>query len=165
MGNPGIKEPINCCSLSLNMYAMDSSLLPTGVITDYREYILQMLPNLEYLDGIARGALTNNCQHPIVNGGSSTSSSPSCSSRGNDGSSSQSHQGGYRKISPSLSFKDLFRLNRRKKSYPSSSTNWTWSAMEKFSQRLMTSSSQPLAYRIANTTTLLCFTLQKSTFK
>lgn len=123
MGNPGIKEPINCCSLSLNMYAMDSSLLPTGVITDYREYILQMLPNLEYLDGIARGALTNNCQHPIVNGGSSTSSSPSCSSRGNDGSSSQSHQGGYRKISPSLSFKDLFRLNRRKKSYPSSSTN------------------------------------------
>lgn len=123
MGNPGIKEPINCCSLSLNMYAMDSSLLPTGVITDYREYILQMIPNLEYLDGIARGALTNNCQHPIVNGGSSTSSSPSCSSRGNDGSSSQSHQGGYRKISPSLSFKDLFRLNRRKKSYPSSSTN------------------------------------------
>ncbi|XP_013100364.1 uncharacterized protein LOC106082413 [Stomoxys calcitrans] len=119
MGNPGVKD-FNGCTLH-NMYTMDSLILPTGLITDYREYILQMLPNLQYLDGIPREGCH---QHPMVNGcvnnnNNDIPSSPA-SSRGN-GSSSQSH--GNRKISPTLSFKDLFRLNLRKKSYPSSSTN------------------------------------------
>ncbi|XP_061389278.1 uncharacterized protein LOC133324459 [Musca vetustissima] len=118
MGNPGTKEPFNYCSL--NVYTMDPLILPAGMITDYREYILQMLPNLEYLDGIPRASLTSATNHSITNGGHVNSSSSPASSRGNG---SSSHSRDNRKISPSLSFKDLFRINRRKKSYPSSSTN------------------------------------------
>ncbi|XP_005182077.1 leucine-rich melanocyte differentiation-associated protein [Musca domestica] len=117
MGNPGTKEPFNYCSL--NIYTMDPLILPAGMITDYREYILQMLPNLEYLDGISRASLSST-NHSITNGGHINSSPSPASSRGNG---SSSHSRDNRKISPSLSFKDLFRINRRKKSYPSSSTN------------------------------------------
>ncbi|XP_075147757.1 leucine-rich melanocyte differentiation-associated protein-like isoform X2 [Haematobia irritans] len=113
MGNPGIKE-FSGCTLN-NMYTMDSLIMPPGLITDYREYILQMLPNLQYLDGIPRGS----SKHGILN--NNNNNIPSSPVSSGNGSSSQSHSN--RKISPTLSFKDLFRLNLRKKSYPSSSTN------------------------------------------
>lgn len=124
MGNPGIKESFNYCSL--NMYniassVMDSIIAPASVVTDYREYVLQMLPNLQYLDGVARDTLMMVFQNDMLNG--VLPSSPN-SSMGNGSSSQGPPSNGNRKISPTLSFKDLFRLKRRKKSYPSStSTN------------------------------------------
>lgn len=116
MGNPGITEPFNYCTL--NMYSNASfvmdSIMPTSVVTDYREYVLQMLPNLQYLDGIGRNTLVT-----VIG---VIPSSPT-SSMGNGSSSQGQPSNGSRKISPTLSFKDIFRLKRRKKSYPSSSTN------------------------------------------
>lgn len=131
MGNPGIKEPLNYCNLNMfnNSSNIDAMLMPTTVITDYREYILQMLPYLQYLDGVPRESLlkilqcSNNVNMlPLTPPSSSVSPTNSIG----NGSSSQGQQyndHSHRKISPSLSFKDLFRLKRRKKSYPSSSTN------------------------------------------
>ncbi|XP_065371114.1 uncharacterized protein MESK4 [Calliphora vicina] len=126
MGNPGTREPFNFCNLNMfNSSNIESIIMPTSMVADYREYVLQMLPHLQYLDGVPRNTLLNVFQCSI-NGVLSLTSSSSVSpanSMGN-GSSSQGQQGnGNRKISPTLSFKDLFRLKRRKKSYASSSTN------------------------------------------
>lgn len=130
MGNPGIREPLNFCNLNMfNSSNIESIIMPTSMVADYREYILQMLPHLQYLDGVPRNTLLSVFKCPtngVLSLTSSSSGSPA-NSMGN-GSSSQGQQcngngNGNRKISPTLSFKDLFRLKRRKKSYPSSSTN------------------------------------------
>lgn len=118
MGNPNIKE-------TLNVYNLDT--LRNGgdikTITDYRKYILQTLPHLQYLDGIHRNSIlrlldcstnrTSDLDSPPPN---STQNCPSTHIQ-------QSNKNGNWKISPSLSFKGLFQLTRRKMSYPSSSTN------------------------------------------
>ncbi|KAI8119673.1 hypothetical protein CVS40_9081 [Lucilia cuprina] len=135
MGNPGIREPFNYCSLNMlsNSTNIDSLIMPTSIVMDYREYVLQMLPQLQLLDGVPRNTLLSVFQGPyndLMSLTSSSSSSPSNSIE--NGSSSQGQKCNdngndnvnvNRKISPSLSFKDMFRLKRRKKSYPSSSTN------------------------------------------
>ncbi|KAM7364032.1 misexpression suppressor of KSR 4 isoform 3-T3 [Cochliomyia hominivorax] len=130
MGNPGIKEPFNNSNLNMfnNLTNIDSMMLTTGIISDYRGYILQMLPYLQYLDGVSRESLMKVLKCPINHSilPLTPSSSLSASVSIENGSSSQGQQyndNSHRKISPSLSFKDLFRLKRRKKSYPSSSTN------------------------------------------
>ncbi|XP_023294046.2 uncharacterized protein LOC111677188 [Lucilia cuprina] len=133
MGNPGIREPFNYCSLNMlsNSTNIDSLIMPTSIVMDYREYVLQMLPQLQLLDGVPRNTLLSVFQGPYNDLMSLTSSSSPSNSIEN-GSSSQGQKCNdngndnvnvNRKISPSLSFKDMFRLKRRKKSYPSSSTN------------------------------------------
>lgn len=129
MGNPGIKEKFSYCTLNMfnNLPNVESTVIPTNIVADYREYVLQMLPNLQYLDGVPRNSLLQKLQCPLNDVIPSTSS-PSVSSGNSlgNGSSSQGQHcngNGNRKISSSLSFKDLFRIKRRKTSYPSSSTN------------------------------------------
>ncbi|KAL9892550.1 uncharacterized protein ACN2A1_008068 isoform 1-T2 [Glossina fuscipes fuscipes] len=135
MGNPGIKESFNYCTL--NMYASAISALNTGDIdtlimqpantaVDYREYILGMLTNLEYLDGRPRNTLLLSTSGKINANGRIPSSPTTSLSNGSSSQSQCSNNGNnerQRKISPTLSFKGIFRMKRRKISYPSSSTN------------------------------------------
>uniref|UniRef100_A0A1A9W5A0 U2A'/phosphoprotein 32 family A C-terminal domain-containing protein n=1 Tax=Glossina brevipalpis TaxID=37001 RepID=A0A1A9W5A0_9MUSC len=136
MGNPGIKEPFNYCTL--NMYAtaisalntgdIDTLIMPANSVVDYREYILGMLTNLQYLDGTPRHTLLNTTDKINANG--HIPSSPTTSLSNGSSSQSQCSNNGksrsnerQRKISTTLSFKGIFRMKRRKSSYPSSSTN------------------------------------------
>ncbi|TMW46854.1 hypothetical protein DOY81_008071 [Sarcophaga bullata] len=118
MGNPGIKESLNFCKLD-----MLNSASHGNAVVDYRQYVLQMLPQLQYLDGIHRDSVlrlfecsTNRTSVPLSTASTSTQNFPPSHDQ-------QSNTSGNRKISPSLSFKDFFLLKRRKKSYLSSSTN------------------------------------------
>lgn len=117
MGNPGTKERLKFCKLD-----MLNSATHSNTIVDYRKYTLQMLPHLQYLDGLHRDNVlrlseysTNRPSVPLSTASTSTQKCPSHDQ--------QTNTSGNQKISPNLSFKDLFLLKRRKKSYPSSSTN------------------------------------------
>ncbi|XP_030375854.1 uncharacterized protein LOC115625095 [Scaptodrosophila lebanonensis] len=94
MGNPGL------CNLPI----------------DYRLYCLQVLPNLKYLDGIPRCALGG---RPHIPGRVSSSSCTSFAGHESTSASASDnrHQtlNGSKASSPTLSFKDLFRMKQRKK--------------------------------------------------
>lgn len=128
MGNPGLKY-----TLQFGLIDLDENLMPTEPIyhfrnkthpvTDYREFILDMLPNLQYLDGSPRDkTLTDikNLKNDLHFSSQSSSGANNCRSPSNSHSNSNSisnsnNSNNTNKLS-SLSFKDIFRLKRHKNS-------------------------------------------------
>lgn len=122
MGNPGIQTVFkNYGTASPASYA--------------REYILEVLPNLKYLDGVPRQTYTE--QDCNQNRAPASSSCNSVTGQGHDSSVSTSDKPfsiGRKITSPTLSFKEFFRLKPAKKTSNGgggylngngSSTNWS----------------------------------------
>jgi len=119
MGNPGINKNFNFTTISTD--SLFQSISSTQSFSDYREYILNVLPDLKYLDGM-----------PTYSVLLEKSSSQETSSNGSSNSiSTNSPPRSYYSISESKSrknirtpsFKDLFYISKRRNSYQSSSTN------------------------------------------
>lgn len=128
MGNPGLKFTVQYCLIDL-----DENLMPTLPIyggfrtkpnnfTDYREFILGMLPNLQYLDGIPREKTLleiENLKNDSLTSHSSSGANQCQSlsnSQSNSNSISNSNNSNNRNKSLPLSFRNIFRLKRRKSS-------------------------------------------------
>ncbi|XP_034486808.1 uncharacterized protein LOC117791222 [Drosophila innubila] len=107
MGNPGIQTVFKNHGPS-----------PPDVYA--REYILQVLPNLKYLDGASRYAFGDH-DHSTDNGRPSRTNgaSSSCTSMAGQGQESTSTSDkpyrGNKVVSPTNSFRDFFRVNPAKK--------------------------------------------------
>lgn len=127
MGNPGLKY-----TMQFGLIDLDDNLMPnepiynfrnrTQPITDYREFILDMLPNLQYLDGCPRDKTLLDIKNLKSDGSSSQSSSTGVNnyrspsqSHSPSNSLSNSNSMNNNKLS-SLNFKDIFRLKRHKNS-------------------------------------------------
>lgn len=106
MGNPGIQTAFKNHG-------------PASPTTYAREYILQALPNLKFVDGISRYSFSNrDSKTQIDNRYLTTAAAPSSScvsmaAQGPDESTSASEK--PKITSPTLSFKELFRLKSGKK--------------------------------------------------
>lgn len=135
MGNPGIKNLFSLRTLTPPTLLDSHSPTETHtIITDYREYILNVLPDLEYLDGSPRHSIIDSYnasdKSPNSSATNSSASIGNCSI-GNSSNCSNNQRHFQRngnnmlnsKTSLTLSFKDIFRLKTKKKSYQSLNTN------------------------------------------
>ncbi|XP_062123156.1 uncharacterized protein LOC133836592 isoform X1 [Drosophila sulfurigaster albostrigata] len=104
MGNPGIQTVFKNHG-------------PASAETYARDYILQVLPNLKYLNGVPRYGYGE--QDHTMENGRRTAASSSCASMAGHGqestSTSEKPHRGSKGASPTLSFKEFFRVKPAKK--------------------------------------------------
>lgn len=123
MGNPGLKDTLQYCRIDLDENLMPIEPICPGLrncgegISDYREYILQMLPDLKYLDGCTRETTLIDIQLEKEDNFSSNSSSTTTNHSQNSSNSNSitSNNTNDQKKSSKMSFKRFFRTKILKK--------------------------------------------------
>lgn len=106
MGNPGIQTVFK-----------NYGTAPPAAYA--REYILEVLPNLKYLDGVPRQSYVEQQDSRENRGAASSSCNSVTGTQGHESSVSTSDKPfsiGRKLASPTLSFKEFFRLKPAKKS-------------------------------------------------